>query len=170
MISPYRQQVHKLRQALRLLHINTDELLVGSCEQLQGQERRIVIITTVRSFDADQYLRLDVPNKRDLGFLSHPKRFNVAVTRAQKLLIVVGNARLLRADECWNRLLQHCLDNGAVRGAIPNPGDFDEQLIAEIEQENEVGEDDDQLPNHNVENNVDNNNNRRNVRNRCIIA
>lgn len=34
-------------------------------------------------------------DKYSLGFLSNPKRFNVAITRAKALLIVVGNPHVL---------------------------------------------------------------------------
>lgn len=54
-------------------------LQVGSVEQLQGQERRVIIISTVRS-DA-QFLDHDLKHK--LGFIATPKRINVATTRAQ---------------------------------------------------------------------------------------
>lgn len=52
---------------------------VGSVEQLQGQEKRVVIISTVRSDPS--FLSHDCKHK--LGFVGNPKRFNVAITRAQ---------------------------------------------------------------------------------------
>ena len=55
-----------------------------------------------------------------LGFLSNPKRFNVAVTRARALLIVVGNPAVLSRDACWAALLRHAVRNGAYQGcALP---------------------------------------------------
>ena len=36
---------------------------------------------------------MDAANK--LGFLANPKRFNVAVTRARALMVVVGNPHIL---------------------------------------------------------------------------
>ena len=38
---------------------------------------------------------LDFDNLHHLGFLSNPKRFNVAISRACALLVVVGNPFLL---------------------------------------------------------------------------
>lgn len=49
-ISPYHKQVQKIKQALKKLpSANSDAITVGSTEQFQGQERRIIIISTVRS-------------------------------------------------------------------------------------------------------------------------
>lgn len=39
---------------------------------------------------------LDFDERHHLGFLNNPKRFNVAISRACALLIVVGNPFLLR--------------------------------------------------------------------------
>ena len=40
-----------------------------------------------------EFLAMDAANK--LGFLANPKRFNVAVTRARALMVVVGNPHIL---------------------------------------------------------------------------
>ena len=62
-----------------------------NCCNVQGQERRVIIISTVRS--SPEYVQMD--NQYKLGFLRNPKRFNVAITRAKALLIIVGNPHIL---------------------------------------------------------------------------
>ena len=43
--------------------------------------------------NSHEFLAMDAANK--LGFLANPKRFNVAVTRARALMVVVGNPHIL---------------------------------------------------------------------------
>ena len=74
-IAPYRRQVQKIRQKLKKDNIN--DIMVGSTEEFQGQERRVIIVSTVRS--SPEYVHTD--NQYKLGFLKNPKRFNVAITR-----------------------------------------------------------------------------------------
>ena len=38
---------------------------------------------------------MDIDLRYTLGFLSNPKRFNVAITRAHALLVIVGNPHVL---------------------------------------------------------------------------
>jgi hypothetical protein len=66
-------------------------------EQLQGQERRVIIISTVRSTPA--YLSLDVKHK--LGFVANARRFNVAITRAQVRIYVWRGVRI--REQCVSR-------------------------------------------------------------------
>ncbi|CAI9108746.1 OLC1v1008426C1 [Oldenlandia corymbosa var. corymbosa] len=114
-ITPYRQQVLKIRTALD--NFNKFNVKVGSVEQFQGQEKEVIIVSTVRStikhndFDRIHYL----------GFLSNPKRFNVAITRARSLLILVGNPHIISEDENWNELLWYCADNQSYEGCFMPP-------------------------------------------------
>lgn len=88
-IAPYRQQVLKLKNTLDSLGFSG--IKVGSVEQFQGQEREVIIISTVRStVKHNEFDKIHC-----LGFLSNPKRFNVAITRARSLLIVIGNPHII---------------------------------------------------------------------------
>lgn len=109
-ISPYRKQVQKLQQLMRSKQWG--DIQIGSVEEFQGQERKIIIVSTVRS--DPQYLSLDMDFK--LGFLKNPKRFNVTLTRAKALLIVVGNPNTLSHDTHWKRFIRYCQENKAYVG------------------------------------------------------
>ncbi|XP_026724105.1 RNA helicase Mov10l1 isoform X2 [Athene cunicularia] len=108
-ITPYRKQVEKIRFLLR--SIDLADIKVGTVEEFQGQEYTVIILSTVRShegfFDDDKYC---------LGFLSNPRRFNVAITRAKALLIVVGNPHVLVKDPCFCALLEYSLMNRVYVG------------------------------------------------------
>jgi superfamily I DNA and/or RNA helicase len=72
-----------------------EKLRIGSVDSFQGKEFDIVILSTVRSNtinrNHDNY-------KKVFGFLKLGNRLNVAFSRAQKLLIVVGDGEMF-ADE-----------------------------------------------------------------------
>ena len=140
MITPYRRQVQKMRQLLR--KNNLQEVTVGSTEEFQGQERRVIIVSTVRS--SPEYVSTD--NQYKLGFLKNPKRFNVAITRynalkgtsvfsfidamllrAKALLVVVGNPHILSQDADWCALLDWAVGRGCYTGA-PYAKETDEDM------------------------------------------
>lgn len=86
-ISPYKQQVDLLRSLLlqspELLGYG-DKIAVNTIDSFQGQERDIVYISMTRSN----------PENR-IGFLSDIRRMNVAMTRARKKLVVIGDSGTL---------------------------------------------------------------------------
>ena len=120
-ISPYRKQIEKIKDVMnrawqkdKAAFSGADwrDITISSTEQFQGQERRIIIITTVRS-EPDN-LKPDFEFR--LGFLKNPKRFNVATTRAKALMIVVGNPKLLSLDPYWKEFIMYAKDKGAYKG------------------------------------------------------
>jgi superfamily I DNA and/or RNA helicase len=118
-ITPYARQAQKIRAALQVSLPGQDEIKVGSVECFQGQERRVIILSTVRS-EPELYLDHDI--RYNLGFIAHPKRFNVAMTRAKALLIVIGCPSVLALDkENWLPFLQYCHENGAIVGEPWDP-------------------------------------------------
>lgn len=120
-ITPYRKQVEKIRNQMKKVH-GTNDIKVGSPEEFQGDERRVIIISTVRAsadqLAGDQFFKL--------GFLRNPKRFNVAVTRAKALLIIVGCPEILCLDEHWGKLLDFIQQKGGYRGHRFSRNGFDD--------------------------------------------
>ncbi|XP_053355474.1 putative helicase mov-10-B.1 [Clarias gariepinus] len=105
-IAPYRKQVEKMQKALRTvreLH-QWKDIKVGSVEEFQGQEKMVIMVSAVRS--SNNYVKMD--QDFNIGFLTNEKRFNVAMTRAKALLIVVGNPVILGKNPIWQRFLQYC--------------------------------------------------------------
>uniref|UniRef100_A0A671YKU0 RNA helicase n=1 Tax=Sparus aurata TaxID=8175 RepID=A0A671YKU0_SPAAU len=121
-IAPYKKQCEKIRVLLG--KVGLSDIKVGSVEEFQGQEFLVIILSTVRSNESLE--SDDLQNV--LGFLSNPKRFNVAVTRPKALLIIVGNPHILIRDPCFRVLLQYCFINGAYLGCDPPPSLRDSQM------------------------------------------
>ncbi|GAB4054223.1 AAA domain-containing protein [Spirosoma litoris] len=86
-ISPYKQQINVLKDQLLSvpeLQGYGDKISVNTIDSFQGQERDIVYISMTRS-----------NAEGEIGFLSDIRRMNVAMTRARKKLIIVGDSATL---------------------------------------------------------------------------
>lgn len=55
-----------------------------------------------------------------LSLAAPPQRFNVAISRAKLLLVIIGDPNALFEDISWRQLLQYAVDNHAYRGC-PHP-------------------------------------------------
>ncbi|KAF8954804.1 P-loop containing nucleoside triphosphate hydrolase protein [Flammula alnicola] len=104
-ITPYHAQCHKLRTSLRPF---ADGVKVGSVEEFQGQERKVILISTVRS--SKDFVQYDL--RHTLGFVANP----LAVTRAQAMLIIVGDPQVLSLDPLWRSFLNYIYLNGGWIG------------------------------------------------------
>ncbi len=86
-ISPYKQQLNVLNEQLQHtpdLQPYRAKIAVNTIDSFQGQERDIVYISMTRSND-----------RQEIGFLSDIRRMNVAMTRARKKLVIVGDSATL---------------------------------------------------------------------------
>jgi ATP-dependent RNA/DNA helicase IGHMBP2 len=93
-ISPYKAQVKQFIQ---------EGFPAYTIDGFQGQERDIILISLVRS-----------NVKGIVGFLSDERRLNVALTRAKKKLLLVGDASTLSNIEVFDHFFSHCEAIGAM--------------------------------------------------------
>ncbi|KAK1217312.1 hypothetical protein PQX77_020052 [Marasmius sp. AFHP31] len=110
-IAPYHAQVLKLRTGFRSF---ADSVKVGSVEEFQGQEHKVIIVSTVRS--SREFVGYDL--RHTLSFIANPRRFNVANTRAQSL-VIVGGPNVLSLDSLWCALMNYIYDNEGWIGLEP---------------------------------------------------
>lgn len=114
-LSPYREQVVFLEKTLledpllgpvfdrknrKLPHLETQSRppgLVQTIDGFQGQECDVIYISLVRS------------NPRgEIGFLSDYRRMNVAMTRARKLLVVIGDSASVGTNPFYKAFIEYC--------------------------------------------------------------
>ena len=98
-ISPYAAQVRLLRERLA-----TPGLEIDSVDGFQGREKEAVAISLVRS------------NPRgEIGFLGDVRRMNVALTRAKRKLLLVGDSATLAGHPFYQRMIEYFESLGAYR-------------------------------------------------------
>ncbi|XP_065365805.1 regulator of nonsense transcripts 1 homolog [Calliphora vicina] len=113
-ITPYEGQRAYLVQYMQYqgsLHSKLyQEIEIASVDAFQGREKDIIIMSCVRSNE-----------KQGIGFLSDPRRLNVALTRSKYGTIIVGNPKILSKQPLWNHLLNFYKDRKVlVEGSLNN--------------------------------------------------
>ncbi|OLY81811.1 Helicase sen1 [Smittium mucronatum] len=101
-ITPYKQQLRELKKsfARNFGRKVLDSIDFNTVDGFQGQEKDIIIFSTVRS------------NENGIGFLNDLRRMNVAITRARNSLFIVADPRAMSSNEKWEMLLE----NSKLRG------------------------------------------------------
>ena len=103
-IAMYASQVNRLVSALKGI-VPPDD--VESVDAFEGRESDGVILSLVRSNE-----------RAAIGFLNDPNRVNVAISRAKKLLVIVGDSKTVigGAPELFGPLFEHAKEEGLVAG------------------------------------------------------
>jgi len=98
-IAPYAAQVRLLRERLSVPGMEID-----SVDGFQGREKEAVLISLVRSNP-----------QGEIGFLQDVRRMNVAMTRARRKLLLVGDSATLSAHPFYRRMIEYFEGAGAYR-------------------------------------------------------
>lgn len=110
-ISPYRAQVKLMQHYFdEYLDINEDlksKITVNTIDSFQGQEKDIIYISLVRSNE-----------KGEIGFLSDIRRMNVAMTRARKKLVVIGDSGTICRNNFYNKFVDYINEIDAYKSAF----------------------------------------------------
>jgi superfamily I DNA and/or RNA helicase len=99
-ITPYDAQVRLLRELLAVDH--KAGLEIGSVDGFQGREKEAVIVDLVRCNDDG-----------DIGFLADTRRMNVALTRARRFLLVIGDGATLGGNAYYRAFMEAAEKHGA---------------------------------------------------------
>ncbi|TIC03795.1 P-loop containing nucleoside triphosphate hydrolase protein [Wallemia mellicola] len=98
-ITPYQAQVVRLGNAIKSQFPGCE---IGSIDGVQGREQEVVILSLVRSNYTGQ-----------VGFLKEGRRLNVAMTRARRQLIVVGDSATIKRGNSYLKKWMHFLKSNA---------------------------------------------------------
>lgn len=110
MIAPYAAQVRMLRNLIfesyefPNLKAFADLITIDTVDGFQGQERDLMLISLTRSND-----------KGEIGFLSDTRRMNVALTRAKRKLVLIGDSSTLAQNPFFDSLLGYFEEKGGYR-------------------------------------------------------
>lgn len=117
-ITPYTKQLQFMQEQLVSSGSNFAGVECGTVEWFQGQERNVVIMSTVRcSRLADGSEAGAGAERRPIGFVADPKRLNVAISRAVAGLIIVGDLQTLASHSShWRQLIDAAKGLGCVTG------------------------------------------------------
>lgn len=118
-ISFYSRQVTMLRDAKNLAKKLGIGVRIKTVDKFQGMERNIVIVSMVRSNKIIKGKDSIAPNN-DIGFAIEPERLNVALSRARRLLIVVGNKKFFSSfkDKDGNAMYKNVINEIARNGRV----------------------------------------------------
>jgi ATP-dependent RNA/DNA helicase IGHMBP2 len=104
-ISPYSAQVRLLREKL-----DYPGLEVDTVDGFQGREKEAVVISLVRSNP-----------EGEIGFLADVRRMNVAMTRARRKLLMIGDSATLARHPFYARLIDYVEGLAAYRTVWEEP-------------------------------------------------
>jgi ATP-dependent RNA/DNA helicase IGHMBP2 len=108
-ISPYQQQIKTIKELIAenpFLQTFQQNIRVSTIDGFQGQERDIIYISLTRC-----------NSERQVGFLADTRRMNVAMTRAKRKLVIIGDGATLSGTKFYADLISYADQQHAYHSA-----------------------------------------------------
>lgn len=109
-ISPYKAQINLLNDLMpkfEQLMLLKENITIDTIDAFQGRERDVIYISLVRSNEAGE-----------IGFLGELRRMNVAMTRARKKLVMIGDSATLGQNKFYSDLIDYASENNAYKSVF----------------------------------------------------
>ena len=103
-LTPYSKQVTLIKNLMSQADVEMSE--ISTVDGIQGREKECILISMVRSNPG-----------REIGFLKDWRRMNVAITRARRMLIVVGDSDCVTSDPKISNLVEWIGTHGSIQSA-----------------------------------------------------
>ena len=102
-ITPYKDHEEYIKNLVKSekCKVKSDLLEVKSVDGFQGREKEIIILSLVRANE-----------REEIGFLKDIRRLNVAITRAKRKLVIIGDAKTLIVSQTYKNLIEYIKSNG----------------------------------------------------------
>lgn len=112
-ITFYREQLRRIDEQIETSAFPSLELRTGTVDRFQGMERAVIIVSLVRN-----------NRQGKIGFAKKPERVNVAFSRAQELLVIVGCQSLFTQQAgSIGQMYSHIADIARFSGGLKNVSD-----------------------------------------------
>jgi DNA replication ATP-dependent helicase Dna2 len=99
-ITPYRAQIAQIQEALQNRHFDVSKITIDTVERYQGGARDVILLSLCTN-EASQLSSLVSLSEEGVD-----RKLNVALTRARRQLVVVGNADILNESEIYRRFIE----------------------------------------------------------------
>ena len=110
-IAPYKAQINLLKEKFEEQNESFKKfkhhIAINTVDSFQGQERDVIYISLTRSND-----------KQEIGFLSDLRRMNVAMTRARKKLVIIGDSSTISKNKFYEKLVEYATNIGSYKSAF----------------------------------------------------
>ena len=105
-LSPYKAQINLIEKLFMEHNLNSNLIEINTIDSFQGREKDCIILSLTRS-----------NMNMEIGFLEDTRRLNVALTRAKKELIIIGDSETIQINYYYKKLLSYITEIGGLHSA-----------------------------------------------------